>query len=245
RSFGFNYIVHCVFPPRKKPLMMNFGVDSHIRKESTDTAKHAIDFCRKIDAPLYSMHTGYLCPIDEIGNQLGPLISQKRAVENITFSLREVCDFARSYGIKVAIENSTARARHLLFFSPAQYGQLLRNVGSKNLGLMIDLGHLKASSVAHKFDPAAYFREVQHMVFALHVHEYRKGKDHLGLSSPDILKRFGVSQLCKNPYITLESNGLDTPSLEKSIRVLKQAEGQLKSQAKSTAGEKFNSLSCC
>ncbi|MFH1510237.1 MAG: hypothetical protein ABIF10_00985 [Candidatus Woesearchaeota archaeon] len=38
RSFGFNYIVHCVFPPRKKPLMMNFGVDCHIREESIDTA---------------------------------------------------------------------------------------------------------------------------------------------------------------------------------------------------------------
>ncbi|MFH1510238.1 MAG: hypothetical protein ABIF10_00990 [Candidatus Woesearchaeota archaeon] len=183
------------------------------------------------------MHTGYLCPIDEIGNPLGPRISKKRAMENITFSLREVCDFARSYGIKVAIENSTARARHLLFSCTVQP---IAQKCWKNLGLMIDLAHLKASSVAHKFDPAAYFKEVQHMVFALHVHEYRKGKDHLAISSPDILKRFGVSQLCKNPYITLESNGLDTPSLERSISVLKQAEGQLKSQAKSKVGEKFN-----
>jgi sugar phosphate isomerase/epimerase len=137
----FDFIVHSLFPPVKENFMMNFASATGIRDRSIRAAKAAIEFCRRIDAPLYSAHAGFLADIDDLGNPLSQSIAREAAEERIVSALRELCDFAESHRIKVAIENSTGSGPHLLFFSAEQYLSILKEVNSKSLGLLIDLGH--------------------------------------------------------------------------------------------------------
>jgi sugar phosphate isomerase/epimerase len=204
--------------------MMNFGSQTEIRERSVETAKVALDFCRKLDSTLYSCHTGFLADIDFEGNLLSGILPKEKALRNITKSLRDVCDVAEQHGIRVAIENQAGTKQYCPSMSATDYRQLLKDVDSPMLGLLMDLGHLAIDSAANSFDPRQRILDLSDHILEFHVHETFSGKDHQPLNDPGILSRFGISrQLAARAFVTLEANGLSVSEISSSLDVLEEA----------------------
>ena len=221
----FKFIIHAMFPPQKEHVMLNIAAGDKLREFSILKAKEAIDYCRRLDAPIYGTHGGALARTDANGYAIGEIeLSREEAMINIYRSLSEICEYANQYGVKIALENACAFLPHLLYITPDEYKLILKQVGSKNLGLLVDLGHLAISAKHNNFDPKWFINEVESKILEFHVHEVIDGHDHQELIDDQILKKFGISKsLAKKSCVTLESNWLTLETLKRSNELLHQA----------------------
>jgi sugar phosphate isomerase/epimerase len=219
------FIVHNVFPPTRKPFMMNPASGSRIRSLTVKTAKASIDFCRRIDARLYSLHTGYLSEIDDRGMPATSIVlARENAIANIISSIRRICDHAKSYGISIALENSGVQGPQQISFASSQYRELLDDIGTKNLGLLIDLAHLQISNSHHKFDMAGYIDDIKDRILEFHVAVGTRKGDNLPLRDEFILRDFGLAKsTLGRACLTLEANLLTGNSLPQQVSLLRKA----------------------
>lgn len=226
----FKFTIHSVFPPTKEQFMMNLASNTIVKTKTIEAAKKAVELARKIDAPIYSLHSGYLCEIDDMGHSISAVsMSRETAEDNIVSSLIDICDFASQYNVRVAIENSSAEEAHQLFFTAKQYKGLLRKVNRPNLGLLIDLANLRIAGYRRRFDPKEYIKEVAGHIFEMHVAESTRTLDFLPLKDNTILQRFGISKkVCQMSAVALESHMLSQHGIMSSLSLLRESMNMLK-----------------
>jgi protein FrlC len=76
---------------------------------------------------------------------------------------RELCDHAGDLGIKIAIENMLARSE--LAYDPDTIVGFLKDVGSKHIGLTLDIGHLNVINVPL----STFLGRVKDSVMSIHI----------------------------------------------------------------------------
>ena len=231
KKFDFNYTVHNYFPPPKIPFNFNLASqDKKIKKKSIQLAKNAINFCRKIDSPLYTFHAGFTVDPKNLGSKFGYTNIPKRTKSIITFldSVLEIIDCAHSYDIKIAMEpnvvqkfNLVNNKNELLLFAELNEIEILFKFFEKNeLGILLDLGHTHVTSHWLKFNKDHYIKKLKNKVSAIHISNNNGLKDqHKSLTGNcwqvSILKQF------KNIPIILESMNLTPKEIFNNLEIIK------------------------
>ena len=171
-----DFRVHNYFPPPKEPFILNLASsDDLIRRRSIDVAKNAIDVCRELGCPIYSLHTGFLVDLDlDLGRGDLKALSHDEGMELFFGSLEALCDYARSAGIDIAVENNPCMpdlVGSLLFDDVGDFEIMFREPAFSDVSVLLDLGHLKVSSSVLGFDAYDFISCVADRTTSVHVHD--------------------------------------------------------------------------
>lgn len=181
RQFNFNYLVHNCFPPPEKPIILNLASqNSAILKESLLHMKRAIDFCHSLDIQLFTFHAGFcLDPDDKLRFPREHPFDYDTSFNTFVESVNEINRYAQDRGIRLAVENNVLAERNLvnrynqflLLCRAEEFERLWDRVSSANVGMLLDLGHLKVSSHWLQFDRYEFVDRIKDRVFAFHLHD--------------------------------------------------------------------------
>lgn len=182
RQYAVSFIVHHYFPPPREPLVVNLASqNAGILQRSIDHIKRSIAFCHELGCGLYSFHAGFRADPDDRFVFPGPehACSYEAALRTFIESVRQIDEYARQMGVRIAVENNVLARQnvvdgqnpYLLLCRADEFQDLWDAVPSPNLGLLLDLGHLKVTSHWLGFDRDDFVRKVKDKVFAIHIHE--------------------------------------------------------------------------
>ena len=179
-SEEFSISLHNYFPPPKKPFVLNLAsFQDDIVLSSINHITQAIDLSSSIGAKYYGFHAGYL--IDPPVKELGVKIS-KQQINNRLLALDYFIDrasklaaYAETKGVKLLVENNVlSRANYksfgenpLLMVEGEETDEIM-NRSHHNLGLLIDVAHLKVSSNTLGFSAVDYLNNFYDSVLAYH-----------------------------------------------------------------------------
>jgi len=182
KKYGFKYLVHHYFPPPLKPFIINLASqDEKILRLSKNQIKKSIDLCSKLGVELFSFHAGFRADPDL--NYVFPkdnyITLYEKAFGTFVESVKEINNYAVNNGVRLAIENNVLSNNNLikgknellLLCEAFEYEELWDKVRSNNLGVLLDLGHLKITSISLGFDRQGFIERVKDKIFALHIHD--------------------------------------------------------------------------
>lgn len=175
--------LHNYFPPPESPFVLNLASsDPSIRTRSLDHIRNAIQLTHTIGASRFSFHAGFLGdpPLSYLGAPWGelPLMELSEGLDNFVRSVTALADFADELGIELLVENNvlteeTLRACGpdvLLMTSPDQITEAL-DACPRQVGLLMDVGHLKVSARTLGIDPLESLAAVTSRVRGYHLSE--------------------------------------------------------------------------
>lgn len=207
-----NFIIHGFFPPLKKTFFVNLSSQNKkILKESIEFSKNSIEMCRKLNSNLYTTHSGFSKEI-KYNNKMKynvEIISKEHdkdlIIDTLKESVTEICDYANSYNIKIAIETMNGYEEATIMDNPPTINDFFKDIKLKNLYLLFDTGHMKANSVTLNFNFKESIEKLKKYIIALHLQDNKgKGEDeHLPIKNTEILDCFG-KEFLKDKYLTLE-----------------------------------------
>ncbi len=177
-----NFLVHNYFPPPPEPFVLNLAADDPMQLEqSRGHCKRAIDLTVELGGGVYTVHSGFAFRASpEMLGREGlnySLIPMERAKAIFEKSLRVIVRYARSQGVMILIENNVISSRNLiqgenllgLGVTAADLIEILEEVGSPSLGLLIDVGHLKVSANTLGFDRLKFIERLKEHIKAFHL----------------------------------------------------------------------------
>lgn len=105
------------------------------------------------------------------------------ARNHLTETLWELCEYAGSRGVKIALENSLAEQGEALITDAATHIELLNRVNHPNLGALLDFAH----AFLNQLDPVEYLEAIRPHLLEIHAHNNHGAEDeHLGLHCGNI-----------------------------------------------------------
>ena len=153
-----NISLHNYFPFTETAFVFNLAsTDELVSKCSIEMAKKAIELSHMLGASIYSFHAGFL--VDPKPKQLGQNLGDHKIMnrdEATNLFLERVfllSKFSEKYGIQLLIENNVLTKNNLeafnqnplLMVSPIEINDIMSFMPT-NVGLLMDVGHLKVSS---------------------------------------------------------------------------------------------------
>ena len=180
QNYNFCFLVHNYFPIPKKNFVVNIAsLNKKIRTISILHAKKAIRFCKETNSKLYTIHPGFLSdPIkagrtkknyDFIWNTKNLNKNYNLAFRNMLSSLTKIVNFAKSQGVKVAIETegSLRKKNLLLMQKPNEYKELFKYFKPNDLGINLNIGHLNLASRAFNFSKSKFVDMLKSYIVAI------------------------------------------------------------------------------
>lgn len=176
-----SFQVHNYFPPPQVPFVLNLAsLDPQVMKLSRAHVERAVRLGRALGCPRYSFHAGFL--VDPKVSELGQRIRQRalypraQALDLFIDTVRSLAAWAESEGAQLLIENNVLSARNLaefgenplLMVEQAEILTVLREM-PRNVGLLLDVAHLKVSAATLGFDAAAVLRDLTPWIRAYHL----------------------------------------------------------------------------
>ena len=229
-----NFIVHNFFPPADKSLVVNLASqDAGVLQLSIEQVKRSIDLCAELGVRHYSFHPGFLSDVQkkmvnletrDYDFSFAPIeVTREKAFETFICSVSELCEYAEDKDILISCENSGSISKndYLLMNTAEEFEMLFSQVKSPNLGMLLDLGHLKLASIANKFDPDEFVVQLKYFIRELHIHENNSINDqHSGLMN----SRWSVGMISRHGldvgYHTLEGRNLTSEETKLSYEIL-------------------------
>jgi len=178
---NYRIVFHNYFPVPDSPFVFNLAsLNSEILKRSLHHAKYAIKLSSRFGSPYYSFHAGYLIDpqVDELGNQIGKrkLNDKHTALERFIDSVNELANFGKEHGVKLMIENNVLSLNNLQAFNQSPLLMVderdteeIFNRVSENVGLLVDLAHLKVSANSLKFSKTSYLSRFNSIIKGYHL----------------------------------------------------------------------------
>jgi sugar phosphate isomerase/epimerase len=172
-------ICHNYFRPANPPFVLNLASDDdELRRRSVNYIKRAISFCDAHDIGLYTFHAGFRVDPTPDLTFYGELTDRELAHELFQDSVVELAKYAESRDITLGIENNVIETRHLdagrddllLYCTADDFIELFDTLSAKNVGLLLDVGHLRVAAKTLGFD-AGEFGALSQELVAVHVHE--------------------------------------------------------------------------
>jgi len=175
KQYGLGFIVHN-FPPSKEPLTMNLSSqDPVILRQSREQIRKSVEFCHDLGIGLLTFHSGLRFDPDTKlrFHQDQALIPYEMAFNTFIESVEEINSYAQQMGIRIAIENDVIdrRNRFPLLCEAEEFEMLWQRLPSSNIGILVDLGHVKVTSHWLGFDKYEFIDKVKDRVFAFHIDE--------------------------------------------------------------------------
>jgi sugar phosphate isomerase/epimerase len=181
KKHDFKYTVHNYFPPPEKPFIINLASqDKLIREESIIQIKKSIDFCTDYNINLFSFHAGFrIDPDMKLKFNPSNIPEYETSYNTFKESVAEIVDYAERINVKVAVENSAlseynlvdGQNKLLLMCELYEFERLFNEVNSGNLGVLLDIGHLKLSSNLLHLNADEFIYKLKDKIFAVHIHE--------------------------------------------------------------------------
>jgi len=230
-----NFQIHNYFPPPKVPFVLNLAsLDKRIYQKSLNLVLKAINFSHRLGSGYYSFHAGFLCDVNpsDLGNKIKKKklnsreICKKIFIKRVSF----IAKYANKLDIKIMIENNVITKNNLkefgsnpfLMTDPVECKEILKEL-PRNVGLLIDVGHLKVSSRTLKFNPKNMFIDCKKRIFGYHLSDNNGKRD---TNAPFTKKSWFWKYLDRSiKYFSIE---VYNTSLSKLLKILKIAEIQLK-----------------
>ena len=156
--------IHNYFPPPATPFVFNLASNVFdISEMSIGLARNAIQISSGLERSIYSFHAGFR--INPRANELGgklvarQLMSRRLAIEIFIERVLLLAKEAESMGVRLMIENNVITQSNfnrfgedpLLFTCPDEIFAVMKEM-PKNVGLLLDVAHLKVSANTLDFD---------------------------------------------------------------------------------------------
>lgn len=160
--------IHNYFPVPKNPFIINLASKNDlIYKLSQKHLKKSINFAKKTGSKVFSFHAGFLVDprLEDFGKTLSKFkTNNKSEVMKLYINrLNQLADFAKKKGVTLLIENNVITKKNLNRFDKNPF--LMTNFSDtkkimentrENVGLLVDVAHLKVSAKALNFNPENY-----------------------------------------------------------------------------------------
>ena len=159
-----NIRIHNYFPAPKSNFVINLASkDKTIVKKSMSQLKNSILLAKELKNEFFSFHAGFR--VDPKPKQLGKklkkisLVEKKQAEKIFYKNLIFLNNFAKKNIVKLLIENNVVNKENfkvfggnpLLLTNPNDIVKFFKKL-PKNIGFLLDVGHLKVSSKTEKFN---------------------------------------------------------------------------------------------
>ena len=168
-----SFVIHNYFPPAKVPFIMNLAAqDEGVRMRSVGMAKRAVELCHYYGLGMYSFHPGFRQEESlELGFELSSfrVVPYKRAFRAFCRSVEESLEGSRRLGVDLAVENLEHKNRAYMMTRPEEFLRFQEIF--PEVGVLLDLGHLKIASRRLGFKATDFLRAVQDNVLEVHIHE--------------------------------------------------------------------------
>ena len=233
KRYGFNFFCHHYFPPPEESFIVNLASqDPVILKRSREQVKRSIEFCYNLGIKLFTFHAGFRADPDLNFrfSQQQPVISYEKVFTTFVESLEEVNSYAQERGVRIAIENNVlseynvvdGQNKFLLFCEAEEFENLWQRIPSANVGILLDLGHLKVTSRWLGFNRYEFINKVKDKIFVIHIHENDGLVDqHRELDEESwCLKVIKERSLTHLP-IVLEAINLDISQILRNVRLIR------------------------
>lgn len=225
-KYDFNYIVHNYFPPSKHPLILNISSpNKKIRKKTIEYVINCINFCKKINSNIYSIHAGFLIDpslhknkfVFKNTNRISRLEAIKNMIETLSIIFHKI-----DGSVKIAVENNTYDnnlAKYVLLSDPEEIISFIKNINLE-LGLLLDVGHLNTFCHYNNKNTFSNIKkittEIDVIEYHIHYNDGRKDThETLDLNS-NIMKYI----LKKDAYKTIETHFTSISDFEKYVSQL-------------------------
>ncbi len=232
--YNLNLIVHHYFPPPREPLIVNLASqDIVISERSKEQIKRSIDFCHSLGIKLFTFHAGFRTDPD---NKLRFPRAKAVAPYEMAFNafvelVRDINSYAQDKGVKIAIENNVlsdynvidGQNPFLLLCEAKEFERLWSRIPSDNIGVLLDLGHLKVTSHWLNFDRYEFIDRVKDRVFAVHIHENNgQADEHRELDKTSWCFEV-ISRKCfANLPLVVESFGLTANQIVQQVSLIRE-----------------------
>lgn len=235
KRYGFNFILHNYFPPPQEKIVVNLASqDATILQRSRQQIRRSIDFSYALGLDFFSVHAGFrIEPNENFRFEVnGPVVPYDLAFDTFVESVKEVNAYAQAKGIRIAIENhgmpecdlSLGRNLTYMLCEAWELERLWSAVPSDNIGMLLDIGHLKVASQSLDFDRENFIDRVKEKVLSIHVHDNNgKADEHKEIDEDSwCLKVLGRGYFSESK-IVLESRGLSINRIVEQVRLLKRS----------------------
>lgn len=178
----FQFLVHNYFPIPEKHFVLNLASDDYdILTQSREHCRKAIRLSAELGAPFYSVHCGFCfhAAPENLGMEQTKLKRFPQELGYVLFveSLQILADFARQYHVDILIENNVlspcnlieGKNKLLLGVTADDIKGIFNSVSRDNIGLLLDVGHLKVSAKTLGQSPELFIRELAPNIRALHL----------------------------------------------------------------------------
>ena len=155
RRFPFRYTVHGL-------VSSNF-MDPATAGYQLGAAKALVEICDRIGAGIIVQHGGHL--------RAEQLFERAEADRRERDALFELAEFARPYGVRIALENIFSTAPGQYRQTPAEIAETVRAVDHSNLVALIDFSHAYIESTYRGLNFRDQIRAMAPVAGHLHVHD--------------------------------------------------------------------------
>lgn len=173
--------VHNYFPPPATPFVLNLGsLDPVIGDRSIAHVKLALEWCKALGGDHYSFHAGFLLDpkVDELGRRIinRNLFDRDACIETFVGRVTQLAAIAGQAGITLMVENNVLSAKNALEFAtnpllmcdPGESRNIMTMMPG-NVGMLIDVAHLKVSARSLGFDPRGMFDQCRDRIAGYHL----------------------------------------------------------------------------
>lgn len=154
-QFDFRYTVHGL-------VSSNF-MDPETQPFQLAAAKALVEVCDRIDARILVQHSGAL--------RADQIAERANADQRERDALTELADFARPYGVRIALENIFTTELGQYRQTPAEVAETVKAVNHPNVVALIDFSHAYIESTYKGLDFRAQIAAMAPVAGHLHVHD--------------------------------------------------------------------------
>lgn len=164
-KYECNLMLHNYFPPPLDSFVLNLSSDKpEILDRSISLAKAAIDISSNLSSKFYGVHSGFRINlgVEDLGRvkTRHQVVSKKKAQYIFMKTVSELGKYAAKKNILLLLENNVLTKANLKLFGmnpflmvePVEIQSTILNLDCE-VGLLLDLAHLKISSKTLEFSP--------------------------------------------------------------------------------------------
>ncbi len=227
---GYAFLIHNYFPVPAEPFVLNLAsADPANLERSVSHVRDAIDLAALVKSPFYSVHCGFCIEPspDDLGRALrGPVIPPDQAMAVFIDCVQQLADYAKDKDVDLLLENNVlspmnAGRVQLLGVTPEEIEVLLDRIARPNVGLLLDVGHLKVSAVTLDFDMAAAAARLAPLVRCCHLSDNDGTEDSNQIVAADAwFWKPLLGALKIQPHWVLEAYNLPLPTVVEQLALI-------------------------
>jgi len=180
KNYPASFLLHNYFPPTPNDLVLNLAsVDPDVQTQSKQLVKNAIELSASLNALFYSFHAGFINDPYGFGTTSYLFHPSKpgdkeKALTRFIFAVDELAIYAENLGVQLLVENNVCPPDlkgTLLLQTPFEFEEFFDRLSSKNIGILVDFGHLNVSAQTFGFNRLDFSDRLKNHIAAFHVHD--------------------------------------------------------------------------